>query len=187
VSDVAATGGRSAVFLDRDGTLLPELGYLSSPERVRLLPGAAEALRVLASAGYALVVVTNQSAIGRGVATRDAVDAVHARVEALLGAEGVRLDGVFVCPHAPDEGCPCRKPAPGLLLEARDALGLALDRSWLVGDTAKDVQAATAAGVQPWLVRTGWGLNEQGKALRAGLPFERIADDLLDAARRITT
>jgi histidinol-phosphate phosphatase family protein len=173
------------VFFDRDGTLAPELGYLGTPERLRLLPGAAEALRLLARAGYALVVITNQSAIGRGRVTRAAVDAIHTRLEQLLRAESVELAGIFVCPHAPEENCPCRKPAPGLLFEARDALGLALERSWMVGDTAKDVAAAQAAGVRPWLVRTGWGLNEQGAALRAGLPFERIADDVLDAAGHI--
>jgi histidinol-phosphate phosphatase family protein len=179
------SGARRAVFLDRDGTLTAECGHLASPERLRLLPGTGEALRRLARAGYALVVVTNQSVIGRGGATREAVDAVNERLRTLLRAEGIELDGLFLCPHAPDEGCPCRKPAPGLLHEARDALGLELGSSWLVGDTAKDVAAARAAGVEAWLVKTGWGLDEQGDALRAGLPWERVAEDLLDAAEKI--
>jgi histidinol-phosphate phosphatase family protein len=177
---------RPAVFLDRDGTLTPEFGYLGDPARARLLPGVGDGLRLLARSGYDLVLVTNQSAVGRGLVTRAAVDAVHERLGELLAAEGVALAGVFVCPHAPEEDCPCRKPKPGLLLEAQKVLGLDLARSWMIGDGAKDVAAARAAGVHPWLVRTGWGLTEQGKALRAGLPFERIADDVLDVAERIT-
>lgn len=176
---------RRAVFLDRDGTLNREIGYIGDPAALELLPGVVPALADLAAAGYALVVVTNQSAIGRGHFTAAQVEAVHERLRALLAAGGVVLDGVFVCPHAPDAGCPCRKPAPGLLLTARDALDLDLGTSWLVGDSAKDVAAARAAGVRPLLVLTGWGKRDREAARAGGLAAGDLVDDLPAAATRI--
>jgi len=176
---------KRAVFLDRDGTLNREVGYIGDPADLELVPGAPAALERLAAAGFALVVVTNQSAIGRGLYTRAQVDAVHARLEAGLAAAGVRLDGIFVCPHAPDADCDCRKPAPGLFLQARDALGIDLAASWMVGDTVKDMAAARAAGVRPVYVMTGWGERDRPAAMAAGLPPEDVVPDLAAAAARI--
>jgi histidinol-phosphate phosphatase family protein len=176
---------KRAVFLDRDGTLNHEVGYIGDPAELALVPGAPAALARLAAAGFALVVVTNQSAIGRGLYTRTQVDAVHARLAAELAAAGVRLDGIFLCPHAPDDGCDCRKPAPGLFLQARDALGIDLAASWMVGDTVKDMAAARAAGVRPVYVTTGWGERDRAAALAAGLPQDDVVPDLAAAAARI--
>ena len=176
---------RRAVFLDRDGTLNREVGYVGDPAELEILPGVPAALARLAAAGFALVVITNQSAIGRGLFTRAQVDAVHARLERELASAGVRLDGIFVCPHAPDDECACRKPRPGLFLQARDVLGLDLGHSWMVGDTAKDAAAARAAGVRPLYVTTGWGERDRASALAAGLAVADVATDLAAAAARI--
>jgi histidinol-phosphate phosphatase family protein len=189
-----APAPRRAIFLDRDGTLLPEAGALGNPARVRLLPGVGAALRMLDHAGYALVVVTNQAAVGRGLIGADQLRAVHARLRGVVRAEGVELAGIYVCPHAPEEDCSCRKPRPGLVLEALAELGLTRAGSWLVGDTVKDVQAARAAGVRAALVETGWGGAERRDA--AGVArgggneeapgAELQAPDLLTFASRVT-
>jgi histidinol-phosphate phosphatase family protein len=176
---------RPAVFLDRDGTLTPERGYLGNPAELELLPGVLAGLRAVDALGYALVVVTNQSAIGRGLFSAAEVGAVHARLRILLREGGVELAGLFVCPHHPEADCPCRKPKPGLLHQAIDALGLATAGSWMVGDHAKDMAAARAAGVRGLLVRTGWGASQEEAARAAGLTAEDVVSDLGAAAARI--
>jgi D-glycero-D-manno-heptose 1,7-bisphosphate phosphatase len=147
------------VFLDRDGTLLHLVPYLSDPARVRLYRGAAAALARLRGAGARLVVVTNQSGVARGFFPRQAVDRVNARMKALLAAEGVRLDAVEVCPHlaAVTGPCDCRKPAPGMILKAAHRFGIDLAASWTIGDNASDLDAARAAGTRGALVLTGYG------------------------------
>ncbi len=135
-----------AVFLDRDGTVMEDVGYLSDPGGVRLLPEAGGALRRLQEAGYRLVIVTNQSGVGRGMFAASDVEKVNERLRDLLRKEGVALDGVYVCPHRPEDGCSCRKPAPGLILRAADELGIDLSRSFMVGDKDSDVEAGRAAG-----------------------------------------
>jgi D-glycero-D-manno-heptose 1,7-bisphosphate phosphatase len=137
---------RRAVFLDRDGTLIEDVGYPRDPEAVRLVDGAAEALDALRRAGFALVVVSNQSGIGRGLITREEADAVHRRFVDELRALGVEPDDVRYCPHAPEEGCTCRKPEAGLLLDSARALALDLGRSFMVGDKPVDVEAGRRAG-----------------------------------------
>jgi histidinol-phosphate phosphatase family protein len=176
---------RRAVFLDRDGTLNREIGYVGDPADLVMLAGIGPPLQRLAAAGFALVVISNQSAIGRGVLTPAQVAAVNRRLAAFLDAEGVALDGIFVCPHAPADGCACRKPAPGLLFDARDALDLDLAGSWMVGDSAHDVAAARAAGVRPLLVLTGWGMRDREAALEGGLAAEDVVANLAAAAERI--
>jgi D-glycero-D-manno-heptose 1,7-bisphosphate phosphatase len=135
-----------AVFLDRDGTVIEDPGYLSDPSGVRLLPGAADALRKLRAAGYRLVLVSNQSGIGRGYFTAEQAEAVHRRVVEQLSRKGVVLDDARYCPHAPDDGCPCRKPRPGLLLAAARELGLDLGASFMVGNSSVDIGAGRNAG-----------------------------------------
>ncbi|MDX6448849.1 MAG: D-glycero-D-manno-heptose 1,7-bisphosphate phosphatase, partial [Gaiellaceae bacterium] len=131
--------GDAAVFLDRDGTLIDDVGYISDPEDVRLVPGAADALRGLRDAGFRLVVISNQSGLGRGLVTQEQADSVHARFLAELQRAGARIDAAYYCPHAPDEGCRCRKPLPGLILDAARDLGLDLERSVMVGNSDVDV------------------------------------------------
>jgi D-glycero-D-manno-heptose 1,7-bisphosphate phosphatase len=139
---------RRAVFLDRDGTVIEDPGYLSDPADVRLMPGAADVLRALQADGFLLVLVSNQSGIGRGWTTVEQADAVHRRLVDVLAAEGVTIDDVRYCPHAPDEGCSCRKPLPGLLIESARALGIDLEASVMIGNTDADIGAGRAAGVR---------------------------------------
>ena len=145
-------GLRPAVFLDRDGTLIEDVGYPRDPETVRLVDGAPEALAALRRAGFALVVVSNQSGIGRGFVTREEAKAVHERFLRELRARGVELDDVRYCPHTPEDACTCRKPATGLLLDAARELGLDLARSFMVGDKPGDVEAGRAAGCRTVLL-----------------------------------
>lgn len=142
---------RPALFLDRDGTIIVDVGYPRDPARVELLPGAAEALAALAPHA-ALVIVSNQSGLARGKFTAAEAAAVHARVVEVLAAAGVTLAGSFYCPHGPDDGCRCRKPAPGLLLEAAAALELDLSASIVIGDKPSDVAAGRAAGCRAGLL-----------------------------------
>jgi D-glycero-D-manno-heptose 1,7-bisphosphate phosphatase len=137
---------RPAVFLDRDGTLIEDVHYISRAEDVRLLPGAGAAVRRLNEAGIPVVVVTNQSGIARGIVTPEAYEAVRARFEALLAAEGARLDATYHCPHGPDDGCACRKPRTALYERAITDLGLDGARSFFVGDRLRDLQPARAFG-----------------------------------------
>jgi D-glycero-D-manno-heptose 1,7-bisphosphate phosphatase len=175
-----------AVFLDRDGTLVEEVPYLHQPGRVVLLPGAAAALRALAEAGFALVVVTNQAGVARGYHDEAAVTATHRRLAELLAVEGVQLDGVWYCPHHPDglvpayaRACSGRKPAPGMLQAAATALGLDLTRSWLIGNHPDDAAAAQQAGATPLFVTTGDG------ATRPAPPAVPVLPDLPAAAATV--
>lgn len=137
-----------AVLFDRDGTLVADVPYNGDPDRVRLLPGAARAVALARAAGLATAVVSNQSGIGRGLLTTGQVDAVNARADRLLGG----LDAWLYCPHAPEAGCPCRKPRPGLILTAAARLGVAPARCLVIGDIAADIEAAHAAGARAVLV-----------------------------------
>ena len=174
---------RGAAFLDRDGTIIQDAHYLADPARVVLVPGAAAALRRLAGAGYALVVVTNQSGIARGLYTEADFHAVQQRLETLLRAEGVALDGVFHCPHHPEYtgACECRKPQLGMYHRAAEQLGVSLPDSVFVGDRAKDVLPALATGGRGFLVRTGYGAAEA-----PAVPAEiEVVEDLAAVAERV--
>lgn len=151
---------RPAVFLDRDGTINEEMGYINHLSRFRLLPEAAPAIRRLNEAGLPVVVITNQSGAARGYFPPSLVEEVHRLMQELLAQKGARVDAIYACLHAPDAGCSCRKPKPGLLLQAAEELGLDLSRSYLVGDRYMDIQTAANAGVQGILVLTGYGLGE---------------------------
>lgn len=184
----AATGttppaGRPAVLLDRDGTIIQERNYLADADGVELIPGAAEALRELADRGWALVVVTNQSGIARGLIRPEEYRAVERRLDELLARHGVRLDATFHCPHHPDwtGPCECRKPGPGMYLRAAEALGLDLARSHFVGDKLGDVLPAARFGGTGHLVRTGYGSTHAAEAPDG----VQVVDDLAAAVRRI--
>jgi len=171
---------RAALFLDRDGVICRNRDdYVRSPRQLELLPGALDALRRLAPSRFAIVVVTNQSAVNRGLLAPEALEAIHARLRASVRAAGGRLDAVYHCPHRPDERCSCRKPAPGLLQRAAADLQLDLARSWLVGDHPSDLLAARAAGCRPILVASGRTPAAEcaGVAARLGCPhFAALAD-----------
>ena len=138
---------RRALFLDRDGTLIVDTGYPRDPALVEPLPGAIDALRAL-QASWALVIISNQSGIGRGLIAQSEADAVHARVVEVFAAGGVTFAGAYYCPHAPDAACRCRKPAPGLILDAARELGLDIGASAMIGDKPSDLAAGRAAGCE---------------------------------------
>lgn len=169
-----------AVLLDRDGTLIVDVPYNGDPRRVEPVPGAREALVRLRAAGIRTAVVSNQSGIGRGLVSAHAVAAVNRRVEELLGPVGPWI----VCPHAPSEGCDCRKPLPGLVYRAAETLGVRPDRCALVGDVGADVEAAAAAGVRGVLVPTAKTRPEEVAAAPEVAPDLEAAVDLLIGARR---
>ncbi len=160
-----------AVLLDRDGTLVVNVPYNGDPAKVELMPGAREALARLRERGIPTALVSNQSAIARGLIDRDQVDAVNARMEELLGPVGPKA----ICPHGPDDGCGCRKPQPGLILQAAEQLGVAPERCAVIGDVGADVQAAKAAGARGVLVPTAATRREEIEAA------DEVAADLLAA------
>lgn len=179
---------RPAVFLDRDGTIIESVHYLSDPEAVRLLDGAAAAIRGLREAGYACVIVSNQSAIGRGMFTVERLYEVHEALCRRLDEQGAGLDGFYFCPAVPTSADraaiddPDRKPGPGMLRRAAEDLGLDLARSWMVGDMVSDVLAGRNAGCRgSILVRTGLG----AAADLAAVDDARVAEDLAEAAELI--
>ena len=182
-------GARPAVFIDRDGTLTEEVGYVNHPSRLRLLPRSAEAICRLNRAGVAAVVATNQAGVARGYFSEEVLHAVNAALVRQLEAAGARLDGLYVCPHHPTEGeppfraaCDCRKPAPGLLLRAAEDLGLDLAASALVGDKASDLEPARRVGARAVLVLTGYGRGEwEYRRHHFAVAPDHVADDLLDA------
>lgn len=202
---------QAAVFLDRDGTINEEVGYMDRLEKLKLIPSAAEAIRLINASGMKAVVVTNQSGVARGLFDEAFVEAVHKRLREMLREQGAFLDGIYFCPHHPTEGrerylltCDCRKPAPGLLLRAAADLHLDPVHAYMVGDTLKDIEAGARIGAQGVLVRTGYGtesaaiLNhreeprlkspgEKGHPSKESVPFRpvHIAEDILAAAQWI--
>ncbi len=143
-----------AVFLDRDGTLNEEHGYVTLPEQLILFSGVPEALARLNRLGVQVILVTNQSAIGRGWLTTEDLQCIHHRLADLLRVHGGSIDDVYVCPHRPDEGCVCRKPQAALITQAAERYGLDLSQSFFVGDKSSDLEAAQRAGVRGVLVMT---------------------------------
>ena len=173
---------RPAVFLDRDGVLNENRAdYVRTWEQVVILPGVLAAMQRLAASPLIVVVVTNQSAVGRGLMDAATLAGIHHSLVDLVQRAGGRIDAVYACPHTPEDGCPCRKPLPGMLLQAARDLDIDLDRSYLVGDAVSDMQAALAAGCQPILVRTGRGEKQMGRLAASGLSHLPVAADLAEA------
>ena len=136
-----------AVFLDRDGTVMIDTGYPKTPEEVRLVPGVAEVMRRLREAGFRLVLVSNQSGVGRGLLTAEQARSVHERLVSALAEHGVSLDGAYYCPHAPEAGCECRKPSPAMLLRILAHHRVGSDEALYVGDLEIDREAASRANI----------------------------------------
>ena len=175
---------RRAVFLDRDGTLNVDKGYVYRWEDWEWIPGAVEAIRGFNKAGFLAVVISNQAGVARGLYKAEDVLALHERVNRELAAQGARVEAFYFCPHHPLHGtvrdCPCRKPKPGLILQAGKELDVDLVRSYLIGDKAIDVLAAQAAGVTPVLVR-GYG-SEQETQIPADVP---VVENIFEAQKFI--
>ena len=187
------SGGRRAVFIDRDGTISEEVGYVNHVSRFRVFPFAAEAVRTLRGRGWLAVLVTNQSGVARGYFEEDLVGAVHQLLTDELARGGARLDAVYYCPHHPSVGeppyrldCDCRKPKPGLLLRAARDLGLDLARCWVVGDRYGDTELARNAGARSAFVLTGYGRGELEHQSRAWQHRpDMVAENLLEAVKKI--
>jgi len=182
---------RPAFFLDRDGVVIEEVGYLSQPAQVRLLPGAADAIACLNRRATAVIVVTNQAGVAHGYFPESQVAAVHRRLDELLAGHGARVDAYYYCPHHPQaavaayrRACPYRKPSPGMLIRAAREHGLSLRRSWLVGDKWSDLEAGVAVGCRVILVRTGYGAEVEKSLGRRGFGRIEVAADLAEAVAR---
>jgi D-glycero-D-manno-heptose 1,7-bisphosphate phosphatase len=178
---------RAAIFLDRDGTLNEDVGYLDRIERLRLFPWSLEAIRLFRRAGYAVVVTTNQAGIARGMIGEGIVDEVADELSRRLSAIGETLDGHYMCPHHPDGSvaayaldCDCRKPKPGLIRRAAADLDLDIARSVVVGDKWSDIGMARAAGAKAVLVKTGYGASQMSTPVE-GLSADAVVETLADA------
>lgn len=178
---------RRAVFLDRDGTLLEEANYITEIDRLAFFPYSADAVRLLNRAGLAVVVITNQAGIARGIVEESFVGEAHAAISERLAEAGARVDAYYYCPHHPEgivepyrRTCDCRKPQPGMLRRAAADLGLDLEQSFVVGDKLTDIEAAHAAGARGVLVRTGYGRKEETLASGRVQP-DAIVDNLMGA------
>lgn len=177
-----------AVFIDRDGTLIEEAGYLNHLDRLTFFPYTVDAIRQLNRADFTVVVITNQAGIARGIVTEAFVAEAHAHISGRLAAGGARVDAFYHCPHHPDgtvpslrTRCECRKPQPGLIRRAAADLDIDLSRSFTVGDRWHDLQAGHAVGTRTVLVRTGYGASDE-RTPRAGVTADAVVDNLAAAS-----
>jgi D-glycero-D-manno-heptose 1,7-bisphosphate phosphatase len=179
--------GHKAVFLDRDGTMIEDVGYLDRLERLKLFPYAIDAVRLLNDTGYKVVVVTSQNGVANGVLTEDFLREAHAHLSSLFAAARARVDGYYYCPHSPHAAveryrtdCECRKPRPGMILTAAREHGLDVSQSIVIGDRWRDIEMGLAAGTKAILVETGYGRTEAGR--RPGhIPPVPVAGTLIEA------
>jgi D-glycero-D-manno-heptose 1,7-bisphosphate phosphatase len=184
---------KPAIFIDRDGTVSHEVGYLNHASRFRLFPWTVDAVRHINRAGWLAVLVTNQAGVARGYFPESMVHEVHARLRGALEAGGARFDAIYYCPHHPSVGeapyrmdCDCRKPRPGMLRRAEAELQADLARSWVIGDRHGDLQLAWKVGARAALVKTGYGLGEvEYEAPRWPRQPDLVAEHLLEAVERI--
>ncbi len=176
-----------AIFLDRDGVIIENRpNYVRSWEDVAIFPQAVSTLARIRPLPYKVIIVTNQSAVGRGILSNQDAEAISQRLIALLERAGCRIDGLFMCPHAPEAQCACRKPQPGLILQAAEALSVDLSRSWMIGDAWSDLLAGYNAGIhQNILVRTGRGQEQSLLPKPPGLESAFIVDTLTQAVESL--
>ena len=185
---------RPAVFIDRDGTISEEVGYINHPSRFRLFPYAASAIKLLNERGWLAVIVTNQAGVARGYFFDTMIQAVHDNLQQSLQDEGARVDAIYYCAHHPSVGdppyrqdCDCRKPKPGLVNRAARDLDIALEQSWMVGDRYSDIELARNAGVHAALVLSGYGRGEYESQRDSWLHHpDLVSEDLLAAVTSIT-
>ena len=179
---IAATGPRGLLILDRDGVINRDSReFVKNTDEFEPLPGSIDAIAALHKAGYTVTVASNQSGLARGLFDRRALAAMHRKLRRLVSSAGGRIDRIVVCPHGPDDGCRCRKPAPELLLRLARHYGVSLAGTPAIGDSLRDLEAAQAAGATPILVRTGNGRKTEG-ALAGTLRGIDVFDDLASAA-----
>ncbi len=176
------TGKRRFVILDRDGTMIVERHYLSDPEQIELIPETVNGLRELRALGLGVVVVTNQSALGRGLIDRARLDLIHRRLQELLAQEGIYLDAIYFCPHTPEDGCLCRKPQSGLMDRAARDFGFDPGTCFVIGDKACDIEFGRRAGAVTFLVRTGYGATT---AREENVHADYVVAHLEEAAQKI--
>ncbi len=176
---------RGAIFLDRDGTLNPDPGYISSPDDFELYDNTLPALAMLMKTDLPLILVTNQSGIGRGIIEERALAQIHKKLDRNLSNIGVFLKEKYYCPHVPEDHCGCRKPKSDLFMQAKKDHDLDLSASYLIGDSLCDVNAAEAIGGYSILVRTGNGRETEAKLNRNGLMVDYVGDSLLDCANHL--
>lgn len=168
------------VLLDRDGVINSDSAdYICSPAQFEPIPDSIQAIAQLVNGGHQVAVCTNQSGLGRGLFTERALTEIHAKLHGLLNRHGVALNAVYYCPHLPTDKCACRKPAPGMLVKAISDFSTPADKTWFIGDSVRDMQAALAAGCNPILVRTGNGATHEKEVRRLGV--NRIHNNLNDA------
>ncbi|MCD5401258.1 HAD family hydrolase [candidate division NPL-UPA2 bacterium] len=179
-------GGRNtlsrtrAVFLDRDGTINEDKGYLSDVRNLKIVPGAMEAVNLLKREGFLIFIVSNQSGLARGFFTREDLERIHAQLKKIFP-----LDGIYYCPHHPDEDCPCRKPRPKMVLDIADKFRIDRGKSYVIGDAQSDLEMGQRAGCKSILVLTGKGKETEASLAGSSLPVEFIARDILGAVRWI--
>ena len=173
---------RRFVILDRDGTIIVDKHYLSDTRQVELLPGAAEGLRKMRALGLALLVVSNQSGVGRGYFGLAEVERINARMAEMLMEQGIKLEGIYFCPHAPEENCACRKPKTGLVDRAKMEIGFDSALCFVIGDKKADIEMGKALNAHTILVRTGFGAQVEAEGFAAS---DCVVDDLAEAAQII--
>ena len=176
---------RGAVFLDRDGTINEEVSYLDDPDRLHLIPSAPEAIRLLNEAGIPVIVVSNQAGVGRGFFSAATVEAIHERLAEQLASHNAHFDAIYYCPHHPSEGCGCRKPRIGMLEQAAQKHGIDLQRGYMVGDKASDLDAGRQAGCRTVLVLTGYGEQVREAFNTPDSQPDHISTDLYGAVKWI--
>lgn len=181
MADSGESARRRAVFLDRDGTINMDSNYLRDPDEFQLIPGTGEAIKALNDAGWLVIVITDQSGIGRGWLTEETLNLIHQRMATHLAVYGAHVDAIYHCPHTPYDQCSCRKPSPEMVFRAAQEHNIDLRKSWFVGDRAKDVETGHRAGCHPALVLTGFG---QGELFSAG-HTDVVAEDLYGVVKTI--
>lgn len=170
------------VLIDRDGTINVEKHYLSDPDQLELIPGVADGLRLLRDLGLGIAIITNQSGIARGYFDHGTLDRIHDRLREILAAEGILLDGIYVCPHGPDDDCTCRKPLPGMIEQAVVEHDFDPAMAFVIGDKNADVDLGRGVGATTFLVRTGHGPKSEPTT-----KADYVVDDLLAAVRIIAS